>query len=184
MSSIVISGDTSGTITIAAPAVAGTNTLTLPALTGTVITTGSTFGGTGPAFSAYLASGQTITASTYTKVQINTKEFDTNSNYDNATNYRFTPTVAGYYQVNGSIRYDASTTPTRAIIGIYKNGAEFKRGNDLGNNSTQAIVSTLVYFNGSTDYIELWAYISAVTAIVGTAGQALVYFQASMVRSA
>jgi len=184
MANLILNGSTSGSVTLSSPAVSGTTTLTLPTTSGTVITTGSTFAGTGPAFSAYLASGQTITASTYTKVQINTEEFDTNSNYDNATNYRFTPTVAGYYQVNGSIRYDASTTPTRAIIGIYKNGAEFKRGNDLGNNSTQAIVSTLVYFNGSTDYVELWAYITAVTAIIGTAGQALVYFQASMVRSA
>ena len=41
MSSIVISGDTSGAITLAAPAVAGTNTITLPASTGTVVTTGS-----------------------------------------------------------------------------------------------------------------------------------------------
>ena len=31
MSSIVVSGDTSGAITIQAPAVAGTNTLSLPA---------------------------------------------------------------------------------------------------------------------------------------------------------
>ena len=36
MSSVVISGDTSGTITIAAPSVAGTNTLTLPANTATI----------------------------------------------------------------------------------------------------------------------------------------------------
>jgi hypothetical protein len=41
MSSVVISGDTSGAITLSAPAVAGTNTLTLPASTGTVLTTGS-----------------------------------------------------------------------------------------------------------------------------------------------
>ena len=41
MSSIVVSGDTSGAITIAAPAVAGTNTLTLPAATGTILTTAS-----------------------------------------------------------------------------------------------------------------------------------------------
>jgi hypothetical protein len=41
MSSVVISGDTSGAITLAAPAIAGTNTLTLPANTGTVITTAS-----------------------------------------------------------------------------------------------------------------------------------------------
>jgi hypothetical protein len=41
MSSVVISGDTSGAITLAAPSVAGTNTITLPASTGTVLTTGS-----------------------------------------------------------------------------------------------------------------------------------------------
>jgi hypothetical protein len=41
MSSVVISGDTSGAITIAAPAVAGTNTITLPASTGTMLTTAS-----------------------------------------------------------------------------------------------------------------------------------------------
>ena len=36
MSSVVISGDTSGAITLAAPTVAGTNTITLPAVTGTM----------------------------------------------------------------------------------------------------------------------------------------------------
>jgi len=38
MASLVLTGDTSGQVTIAAPAVAGTNTLTLPALTGTILT--------------------------------------------------------------------------------------------------------------------------------------------------
>ena len=41
MSSVVISGDTSGTITIAAPAVAGTYTQTLPMITGTLGTLNS-----------------------------------------------------------------------------------------------------------------------------------------------
>jgi hypothetical protein len=41
MSSVIISGDTSGSITLAAPAVAGTNTITLPASTGTMLTTTS-----------------------------------------------------------------------------------------------------------------------------------------------
>jgi hypothetical protein len=41
MSSVVISGDTSGAITLAAPAVAGTNTLTLPAVTGTLAVVGA-----------------------------------------------------------------------------------------------------------------------------------------------
>ena len=38
MSSVVIAGDTSGSITLSAPATAGTNTITLPTLTGTMLT--------------------------------------------------------------------------------------------------------------------------------------------------
>ena len=37
MSSVVISGDTSGTVTVTVPAVAGTNTVTIPAVTGNVV---------------------------------------------------------------------------------------------------------------------------------------------------
>lgn len=37
MSSVVISGDTSGAITLAAPAVSGTNTITLPSSTGNAL---------------------------------------------------------------------------------------------------------------------------------------------------
>lgn len=51
MSSVVISGNTSGTITLDAPAVAGTTTLTLPATSGTVLASGTAVtvaqGGTG-----------------------------------------------------------------------------------------------------------------------------------------
>jgi hypothetical protein len=42
MASIKLTGDTSGEITISAPAVAGTNTLTLPAETGSVLTDATT----------------------------------------------------------------------------------------------------------------------------------------------
>jgi hypothetical protein len=42
MSSVIIAGNVSGTITLDAPAVAGTTTLTLPTTNGTIITTGST----------------------------------------------------------------------------------------------------------------------------------------------
>ena len=42
MSSVVIAGDTSGSVTLAAPSVAGTTTLTLPASTGNVVTDSAT----------------------------------------------------------------------------------------------------------------------------------------------
>jgi len=42
MSSVIIAGNTSGTITVAAPAAAGTNTITMPAATGTMALTSDT----------------------------------------------------------------------------------------------------------------------------------------------
>ena len=44
MADIVISGDSSGSVTLSAPAVSGTTTLTLPTTSGTVLTTASTTG--------------------------------------------------------------------------------------------------------------------------------------------
>jgi hypothetical protein len=59
MSSVVIAGDTSGTITLAAPAVSGTTTLTLPATTGTVALTASpTFTGQATIPTINLTGGQ------------------------------------------------------------------------------------------------------------------------------
>jgi hypothetical protein len=52
MSSVVISGDTSGAITLAAPAVAGTNTINLPAAAGTLVLAGTTPSFNGIAFPA------------------------------------------------------------------------------------------------------------------------------------
>ena len=65
MSSIVVSGDTSGAITLAAPAVAGTNTLTLPALTGTVLTT-ATAGTVLQVVQTFYKTTETITTNTWT----------------------------------------------------------------------------------------------------------------------
>ena len=186
MSKISLSPNASGTgtFTIASPNSNTDRTLTLPDNTGTIITTASTFAGTGPAFSAYLGANQSVTTSTFTKVQCNTEEFDTNSNYDNATNYRFTPTVAGYYQVN--VRINSLVASTLLICSLYKNGAEFKRGNDLrvSLNSSSAITSSfLLYLNGSTDYIELYAYITGTSPSIES-GATNAWFQASMVRGA
>ena len=135
-----------------------------------------------PAFSAYNSANQTITSSTWTKVQCNTKEFDTASAFDNATNYRFTPLVAGYYQVNAMVTATGSGT-TAACSAIYKNGSATKYGAFVTSTAPGCPASALVYLNGSTDYIEMYAYIVAATPSVGGGG-ALSYFQAVMVRSA
>ena len=177
MANLILNGSTSGSVTLSSPAVSGTTTLTLPTTTGTVMVNG-------PTFSAEMSTTQTITTSTFTKVNFNTETWDTNSNYDTST-YRFTPTVAGYYQVSCSIDAGASTTTTRVLPGIYKNGSGYKFGGNLGTasgNSFSSVCSSIVYMNGSTDYIECYGYIIATTAIISPSGGS--WFDACLIRSA
>ena len=160
--------------------VTGGYTATLPAATGTVMVSGNM-----PAFSAYLSAPQTVTSSNFTKVACNTEEFDTNSNYDNATNYRFTPTVAGYYQVSGQIVSNTTIAISRLFVCIYKNGSIFKYGNDIPTNGNRVTVSTLIYCNGSTDYLEMYGFITGTgTLTFNGSGAPDCYFQAVMVRGA
>ena len=184
MSSVVISGDTSGTVSLTVPAVAGTNTATLPAATGTVMVSGNM-----PAFSAYRSGTQAgFASSTYSKVPVQTEVFDTNNNYDNSTNYRFTPTVAGYYQISGAVVATGTNLNYLQAI-IFKNGSAYAQGGYVTTASGEggSSVSCLVYMNGSTDYVELYAYLTVIgTATIygGATPQAQTYFQGAMVRAA
>ena len=63
-----------------------------------------------PAFEAYFGSNVTISDDTETTAAFNTEVFDTNGCYDNATNYRFTPTVAGKYFCYSQIRFNSATS--------------------------------------------------------------------------
>ena len=61
MSSLIVAGDTSGSVTISAPAVAGTPTLTLPTTSGTVLTSASSIG------TAQLGSGTASSSTRHTQ---------------------------------------------------------------------------------------------------------------------
>jgi hypothetical protein len=181
MSSVVISGDTSGAITLSAPAVSGTNTATLPAATGTVMVSGNM-----PAFSAYQGTSQTLTGGVYTKIALNTERFDTNSNFDSTTNYRFTPTVAGYYQINYEVYGTTTATISQFIGALYKNGSAYEYGIIGAANLSQAHSgATLVYMNGSTDYLELYINVNGTgTLTATTAGGTVNYMSGVLVRTA
>jgi hypothetical protein len=186
MSSIVVSGDTSGAITIAAPAVAGTNTLTLPASTGTVALT-SQLPVAGPTFSAYTSSNTSISSGVATKVPFNLETFDTANCFDSTTNYRFTPTVAGYYQLNSSV-YVYSTSPSIRYIRAYKNGSVYQTGNQFVSTppaDTTLLYSGLIYFNGTTDYAEMYVFDNGSSpTIYGNSTSSNVWFSGCLVRSA
>jgi hypothetical protein len=172
MSSVVISGDTSGAITLAAPAVSGTNTINLPAATGTVMVSGNM-----PAFSAYQSASQTLGSATFTKIQLQSEVFDTNNAFDSTTNYRFQPTVAGYYQISGSAYASTNSVSLQAVI--YKNGSAYQYGFYLTQMST---ISSIIYLNGSTDYVEFYTYSSG--SVVTNASANANYFSGAMIRAA
>ena len=154
-------------------------------------------GGTGvttsPAFSAYGNAIQSISNNTATKIAYNTSVFDTNSNYSTA-NARFTPTVGGYYQVNCVVNVGLVLV-TQLVIDIYKNGAtyqtvvaDYNGGSAIVTNTSRILNgSSLVYLNGSTDYIEIYIYASnsgGSTSVNGYSARPDVnYFNAVMVRT-
>lgn len=168
----------------------GGTTIATVSSTGLALNTGNITlpSGAAPAFSAYNSgSNQSISASTWTKVRLNAEEWDTNNNFDSTTNYRFTPTVAGYYQLSGGVSTEPSSgTVTRVLCGIYKNGSEYRLCSDIVASQvvgTAGTASSLVYFNGSTDYVELWIYCAGGTPSIGY-GTNRTWFTGFLARSA
>lgn len=141
-------------------------------------------GDNGPSFSAYLSTSQTINAGTFTKVAYNAEDWDTNTAYD-TTNYRFTPQTAGYYivAVNGY-----ASLSSNSILGLlYKNGSSYKRllsaNAAAGGSDSYYSGAAHVYLNGSTDYIEFYAYFANANVTLST-GTLNAQFSASLVRTA
>ena len=133
------------------------------AFTGTVSGAG---GANTPAFHATLSSIQQTSDATATKIQFNSESFDTNNAYDNSTNYRFTPQVAGKYFIYTSIsgRSDGTGQLTNVRTSLYKNGSELIQayGTDFRNSSgyqTLNYMGAIIEMNGSSDYIEYFARI-------------------------
>ena len=189
--SLRLNGSTSGYVAIDAPAAAGSNTLTLPTGNGTsgqvLNTNGSgvlswqTFNA-GPTFRANAGPGGPGTAlffprNTDTKIAYNTVDFDTDSCYDNTTNYRFTPTKAGYYFTTASVQLTFGAGGHPNTLGhyctVYKNGSAYAWGyhNRYSTNTSEWFIgnqacTTLVYMNGSTDYLEAYTWSSDINPAI------------------
>jgi len=136
-----------------------------------------------PAFYAYLSSSQTISNNTFTKMQCDTEELDTNGDYDNSTNYRFTPSISGKYYIYGVTTTSTDVgTSSFTMAALYKNGSQvtenvmdFRTGTGGADNTV--FTSIITNFNGSSDYIELYGRINTSGAIrFRGASDAVTYF--------
>ena len=162
----------SGSMTIQGPNTNSTQVVSVPDSSGTMMVSGNM-----PTFSYYQSSAQTLSSSTFTKLTFTSSNWDTTGGMYASS--RFTPTIAGYYQINCS--FAIATSANELLIKIYKNGSAFLQLADIPAVG-QIAGSGLVYCNGSTDYIEIYGY-----ATVGqntAATSTVTYFSGVMVRSA
>ena len=168
-SGLTQSADNSGVLQLAS----GTgNLVTIPSVTGTAMVSGNM-----PAFYAYTTTTQALTGATTTKVNFGGEVFDTNNNFASS---RFTPTVAGYYQLTTSFSYNASTFTD---LYIYKNGSPYQTlfGN-YPSGTYYASGTGLVYLNGTTDYAEIYVYVSGSISV--SSSQSNCWFAGVLVRGA
>jgi len=174
---VVIQPDNSGSLVLQTNS--GTTALTIDTSQNVAFAKGFTVGATAaPAFSAWQSSAQTLSSTTFTKITFTTELWDTNSNFASS---RFTPTVAGYYQINSGLY--TTTNQNVFVAVIYKNGTAYKQQVQGGASSLNGIgVSGIVYCNGSTDYIEIYGYMSTGSALL--ASESHTWFDGALIRSA
>jgi hypothetical protein len=122
-------------------------------------------GGTNtPAFFAYHSTGQSISATTTTRINFANELFDTDSCYDPTTNYRFTPTTSGKYYLHTNLTFYRTTSVwDRGVVSIRKNGSNYAQyyisiADIMVSQDQTFVLSTIMDFNGSTDYTDVTFY--------------------------
>jgi hypothetical protein len=148
---------------------------------GNVPTTVSGYGITdayGPLLMATNSTSQTITAPNETTL-VYTNEVTDIGSYHNTTTGKYTPLIAGYYQINASNKLSTSGGTGTYNIRIYKNTTIISEGTISDTSSA----STLVYLNGTTDYIVCKLYFSTDSIGTWTTVTGITnFFQASWIR--
>lgn len=169
-------------------AINGSGTITgisaggLPDATITQAELASGVAGNGPAFRAYASGNLSLTSTVFTKVPISLESFDTANCFDTST-YRFTPNVAGYYNVLFNGYFSAGTFSSPAYALIYKNGAAVTYGS-MAPSPGVSSGADVVYLNGTTDYIELYVAGYGTGVTLTGSGSTLTYMSAALVRAA
>ena len=129
-----------------------------------------------PACAIYASRVQSIPKNTPTKIAYDTAEFDVTSSFD-LSQYRFAPTTAGYYEINCGCGLAAGSVKT--YTSIYKNGVEYRRSTTT--DGANARLSTLLYLDGETDYVEGFVFCSA--AFQTVAGGVMTSFSGSLIHT-
>lgn len=139
--------------------------------------------GGAPYFQAYLNGAQSVTSNTQTVVNLDTVVFDSGS-YFSVSTHRYTPLVAGKYQVSVCLQGSQVATTGTQAYGAYimKNGVQAfasafsATSTSFGLNSQQCQTAMLA-MNGSTDYMTMAGIVTGTTTAFST-GAGITWMQA------
>lgn len=113
---------------------------------------------------AYSTVDQSITSGVWTKVTLGTIISNVGGKLISS---RFTPGIAGTYQISGSVYGYSNTLPAGgAVAAIYKNGSLYLAGTSGMTGTSQVVNISVPVYLSSTDYIELWANVSGSSPLV------------------
>jgi len=144
------------------------DTITIPS--GATITNSGTANGFGetntPIFAARRTSGQTLSSGSWTKIQLATEDIDTDSAFDNSSNYRFTVPSgkAGKYLISFNVAVASNTGVSNAkqlFVALYKNGSSYLQNFFDGRNNAYGDTfegsASYILDLSASDYVELYA---------------------------
>lgn len=118
-----------------------------------------------PLVFAYQSVAQTLTTAVDTAITMTSEVIDTHNGHSTSVNTsRYTPTVAGTYDLEGQVAFAVSTTGDRGAH-FRKNGVRITSAPYAGQGSMKgaallagiARCGGVVAMNGTTDYLELYA---------------------------
>lgn len=116
-------------------------------------------------FSAYRNAAFSSVNGAYTKVPFDVEDFDTNNNFDTATNVgRYTAPVDGYYQFQWTVALIISSPATDIVAALYKNGVAYKWGIESTGVGGGVNGSALVQA-AANDYFEIYLYANASSTV-------------------
>ena len=112
-----------------------------------------------PAWSVSISANQSISNGTYTKVQFDREEVDTDNAFDNSSNYRFTVPSGkgGKYFVASSLRNTSSNDFDAFYLNIKKNGSDYIFSS-VRNEFRETVVTSCLINLSAGDYLEVFAY--------------------------
>lgn len=178
-----VTSDTNGELVIKTGGAGGTTAITID--NAQVATFANPLINDLPLFETFLTTTQNITSNQFTLLNFDNVNFDSHSWFDTA-NYRYTPQMAGYYIFTAAYTMTPSTSASVKLVALYKNGVlakylEFTRYAAVAGTTT-ASGSSILYMNGTTDYVDVYAYTLGTGTLAVSSAASQTYFQGYLLK--